>query len=70
VFADEPTAALDAESGRSVVGMLRKLADQRKTTVFMVTHDHRVLDFADRVIKMEEGKIVSDSIAMESRSIV
>jgi putative ABC transport system ATP-binding protein len=70
VFADEPTAALDAQSGRSVVGMLRKLADQRKTTVFMVTHDHRVLDFADRVIKMEEGRIVSDSIAMESRSIV
>lgn len=65
VFADEPTAALDAESGRSVVGMLRKLADQRKTTVFMVTHDHRVLDFADRIIKMEEGRIVSDSIAME-----
>jgi putative ABC transport system ATP-binding protein len=70
VFADEPTAALDAESGRSVVGMLRKLADQRKTTVFMVTHDHRVLDFADRIIKMEGGKIVSDTIAMESRSLV
>lgn len=63
VFADEPTAALDAESGRSVVGMLRQLADQRNTTVFMVTHDHRVLDFADRIVKMEEGRIVSDTIA-------
>lgn len=65
VFAHEPTAALEAESGRSVVGMLHKLADQRETTVFMVTHDHRVLDFADRIIKMEDGRVVSDSISME-----
>lgn len=38
VFADEPTAALEAESGRRVVGMLHKLAEQGETTVFMVTH--------------------------------
>lgn len=58
VFADEPTAALDKDTGRSVVGMLRKLADVRKTTVFMVTHDHRIMDFADRVIEMEDGRVV------------
>lgn len=62
VFADEPTAALDKESGRNVVALLRQLADQRKTTVFMVTHDHRVLDFADRIIKMEDG-LVKQSVA-------
>ncbi len=58
VFADEPTAALDKESGLSVVGMLRRLADERQTTVFMVTHDHRILDYADRIIKMEEGRVI------------
>jgi putative ABC transport system ATP-binding protein len=42
VFAHEPTAALVAESGRSVVGMLHKLADQRETTVFMVTHRRKL----------------------------
>ncbi len=66
VFADEPTA-LDAESGRSVVGMLRQLADQRNTTVFMVTHDHRVLDFADPIIKMEDGRIVCDDMSTENQ---
>ncbi len=60
VFADEPTAALDAESGRRVVEILRALADERGTTVFIVSHDHRILDFADRIIQMEEGRIVDD----------
>ncbi len=58
VFADEPTAALDKVTGRQVTEILRRLADERSTTVFMVTHDHRVLDFADRIIKMEDGRIV------------
>lgn len=57
VFADEPTAALDKETGHTVVEILRRLADQRGTTVFMVTHDHRILDFADRIIQMEDGRI-------------
>ncbi len=61
VFADEPTAALDKESGHNVVELLRKLADERGTTVFIVTHDHRVLDVADRIIQMEEGRIVEGS---------
>lgn len=65
VFADEPTAALDKESGQSVVRLLRRLADQRQTTVFMVTHDHRVLDFADRIIRMEDGKVVPQSFQSE-----
>lgn len=59
VYADEPTAALDIKSGRNVVGILRRLADERKTTTLMVTHDHRILDMADRVIKMEDGRVIS-----------
>lgn len=61
VFADEPTAALDKESGHRVVEILRRLADQRGTTVLIVTHDHRVLEFADRIVKMEDGRVVDDS---------
>jgi putative ABC transport system ATP-binding protein len=60
IFADEPTAALDKESGRHVVEILKNLGKQRNTTTLMVTHDNRILDFADRIITMEDGKIVSD----------
>ena len=57
-FADEPTAALDKESGLAVVRLLRRLADQRGVTTIMVTHDNRVLDLADRIVTMEDGRIV------------
>jgi putative ABC transport system ATP-binding protein len=60
VFADEPTAALDKDSGQTVVSLLRRLADERSTTIFLVTHDHRVLDYADRIIKMEDGRVVEE----------
>lgn len=60
VFADEPTAALDKDSGYQVVGMLKQLARQRGTTVLMVTHDNRILELADRIITMEDGRIVND----------
>ena len=62
IFADEPTAALDGETGRHVVGLLRRLAKQRGVTIFMVTHDHRVLDFADRIIHMEDGRVVREQL--------
>ena len=62
VFADEPTAALDKESGRSVVEMLKKLGEQRKTTTVMVTHDNRILELADRIITLEEGRVVNDVV--------
>lgn len=60
VFADEPTAALDKESGLSVVRMLKKLGQERQTTTLMVTHDNRILDLADRIIVLEDGRIVDD----------
>ncbi|MCB1885923.1 MAG: ATP-binding cassette domain-containing protein [Geminicoccaceae bacterium] len=62
VFADEPTAALDKASGRAVVDLLRRLADRRGTTCLLVTHDSRILDVADRVVRMEDGRIVGDGI--------
>jgi len=62
VFADEPTAALDKESGHNVVAMLKKLGERRGTTTVMVTHDNRILELADRVITLEDGRIVADRI--------
>jgi putative ABC transport system ATP-binding protein len=59
LFADEPTAALDAENGQRVMQLFRALARQRGAAVLIVTHDHRILEYADRVIRMEEGRIVS-----------
>jgi putative ABC transport system ATP-binding protein len=63
IFADEPTAALDWDSGRIVVEMLKALGKERNTTTLMVTHDNRILDMADRIVSMEEGRIVNDQTA-------
>lgn len=66
VFADEPTAALDKESGLNVVAMLRKLGQKRGTTTVMVTHDNRILELADRIVTLEDGRIVSDRMVNSS----
>lgn len=60
VLADEPTAALDSRTGRDVVDLMRRLAREQGCPILMVTHDNRVLDIADRIIHMEDGRIVSD----------
>lgn len=61
VFADEPTAALDLESGLVVVRKLKRLGQVRGTTTVMVTHDSRILELADRIVTLEDGRIVADS---------
>jgi len=61
IFADEPTAALDKDSGLNVVAMLKALGQTRQTTTLMVTHDNRILEMADRIVTMEEGRIVGDT---------
>jgi len=57
VLADEPTAALDKKSGRDVVEMMQQLAKQKNCTILLVTHDNRILDIADRIIYMEDGRL-------------
>jgi putative ABC transport system ATP-binding protein len=57
ILADEPTAALDSHSGRNVMEMMRELAHQHGRGVVVVTHDSRVLEFGDRVVHMEDGRI-------------
>jgi len=57
VLADEPTAALDSLSGRHAVELLQKMAQEQGSSVLMVTHDTRILDIADRVVHMEDGRM-------------
>jgi putative ABC transport system ATP-binding protein len=57
ILADEPTAALDSVSGRNVMEMMRDLAREHGRGVVVVTHDSRVVDFADRIVHMEDGRI-------------
>ncbi|MEQ8536620.1 MAG: DevA family ABC transporter ATP-binding protein [Coleofasciculus sp. D1-CHI-01] len=57
VLADEPTAALDSQSGRNVVELMQQLAKQQGCTILLVTHDNRILDIADRIIHIEDGHI-------------
>ncbi len=57
ILADEPTAALDSHTGRNVMEMMSELAHKRGRAVVIVTHDSRVLSFADRIVKIEDGAI-------------
>ncbi len=57
VLADEPTAALDAESGRTVLDLLQTLAHERGRAVVLVTHDHRATASADRIVHIADGRI-------------
>ncbi|MEM9163148.1 MAG: ATP-binding cassette domain-containing protein [Cyanobacteria bacterium P01_F01_bin.4] len=61
VLADEPTAALDKKSGRDVVNLLHQLSREEACTVLMVTHDNRILDVADRIINLVDGRLESDT---------
>jgi putative ABC transport system ATP-binding protein len=61
LLADEPTAALDSRSGREVVDLLKRLAREQGCAVLMVTHDPRILDVADRLLRMEDGRLFSQT---------
>ncbi|NJK47562.1 ATP-binding cassette domain-containing protein [Candidatus Gracilibacteria bacterium] len=69
VLADEPTAALDKKSGRDVVEIMQRLAQEQGCTILLVTHDNRILDIADRIIYMEDGRLITslEEIAKSDR---
>lgn len=68
ILADEPTAALDKQSGREIVELMRNLAKARGVTVVLVTHDPRILDIADRIIGLEDGRLASFTEAVASNT--
>jgi len=72
ILADEPTASLDKKSGRDIVDIMQRLAKERHCTVFLVTHDNRILDIADRIIDLEDGRLVSftDAVAANARQML
>src|SRR5690242_11253269 len=57
ILADEPTASLDRKSGREVVDRIHDLVKREGAAVVLVTHDNRILDIADRIIHLEEGRL-------------
>ena len=61
VLADEPTAALDRDSRGSVLDLLRETVAEHGSTVLMVTHDRRIIETADRLIEMDDGRVVGDT---------
>jgi len=62
VLADEPTAALDKQSGREVVTLMQELAKKQGKTILMVTHDNRILDVADRILTLVDGRLETDEV--------
>jgi putative ABC transport system ATP-binding protein len=60
VLADEPTAALDSENGQAVMTVLAEIAKDPARALFIVTHDPRIMPFADRILRIEDGRIVDD----------
>lgn len=58
ILADEPTAALDKVTGRQVVELLQTLSRSKSIPILMVTHDNRILDIADRIVRIEDGRLL------------
>ncbi len=68
ILADEPTASLDKQSGRDVVTLMHDLAKGEGVTVLLVTHDNRILDIADRIIHLEDGRLSSFTDAVTANT--
>lgn len=68
ILADEPTASLDKESGRTVVELIQALCQEQGASVVLVTHDNRILDVADRILHLEDGEIQSISEAVSANT--
>ena len=68
LLADEPTASLDSQSGREVVDRMQELARKQGTTILLVTHDNRILDVADRIVSLEDGRLATFTDAVISNT--
>lgn len=72
VLADEPTAALDKQSGREVIDLMQNLARAHGATIMLVTHDNRILDVADRILHLEDGRLqtFTDAVIANNRHMM
>jgi putative ABC transport system ATP-binding protein len=69
ILADEPTAALDKASTMNVISLLKQTTVEHGSAVLMVTHDHRIIDSADRLVHMVDGRIMSDVVLHDALRI-
>lgn len=69
ILADEPVGNLDSESAENVLAILKELNDNDKKTIIMVTHNPDHLIYADRVIRMKDGRVISEEVFKEKRSL-
>jgi len=67
VVCDEPTSALDHDTGQHILELLRQMVRERGTTVLIVTHDNRIFPFADRILRMDDGRITGIEVAVAER---
>jgi putative ABC transport system ATP-binding protein len=70
ILADEPTAALDSENGHAVMTLLAEIAKDPRRALFIVTHDPRIMPFASRILRIEDGRIVDDQRGEERNGAV
>ena len=70
ILADEPTAALDSENGHAIMTVLARIARDPARGVLVVTHDPRILPFANRIVRIEDGRIVGEEPPVRSEAIV
>ncbi len=63
IVCDEPTSALDAKTGKEVMAILREVANDASRAVLIVTHDSRILSYADHIIEMNDGQIIAEHVA-------
>ena len=61
LLADEPTGALDTTTGHELMNLLKELVEQEGLTIILVTHEREVAEYAQRVIRMRDGRIIEDS---------
>ncbi|HUN49559.1 MAG TPA: ABC transporter ATP-binding protein [Candidatus Sulfotelmatobacter sp.] len=66
ILADEPTGALDSENGQAIMAMLAQIAKDAARTVLVVTHDPRIVSFADRIVHIEDGRILGEAAGPNS----
>ena len=67
ILADEPTAALDSENGHAIMSVLAEIAQRPGRGVLVVTHDPRIVPFADRIVRIEDGKIIGEERASDRK---
>ena len=70
LFADEPTGNLDFRTSREILKLIREICRERGTTLIVVTHDPEMADYADRVIRLLDGKVVSNTVNEHPKEIV